>query len=86
MRETFKFGEALDKMNEGYRVARSSWNGSSWVKYVPKAGIYDAYFLRMTMYGTYTDYHMAVWMPSVDDLLADDWITVGYQDISEAKL
>lgn len=81
------FSEALQKVKEGYRLARKGWNGKGMFIFLvpgstfkvnrpPLLGIYDE--------GTEINYHGHVDMKTVDgtivpwiasqaDLLSDDW-------------
>lgn len=87
---TMNFGQALDELKSGARVAREGWNGKGMFIFIipgstfqvnrhPLLGIYPV--------GTTINYmaHIAVrttsgciaeWAASHSDLLADDWIIV----------
>lgn len=83
------FGVALILMQEGKRVARRSWNGKKFVYYVP-ANSYPVqtqaakeFFGENSMvpYNPYlaiknVDNTVSTWLPSVDDLFANDWYIV----------
>jgi hypothetical protein len=84
------FGMALDAMRAGLRVARIGWNGKGmFVYYVPAArypvqtGAAKSHFGEGSLvpYNAYlaiknVDDTVSTWVPSVNDCLADDWITV----------
>jgi hypothetical protein len=83
----FSFGEALQALKNGSKVARNGWNGKEMflflvpgstfkVNRVPLLGIYEE--------GTEIDYHAHIdiktaqgyivpWLASQSDVLAEDW-------------
>lgn len=82
------FGSALEALKSGERVAREGWNGpGQFVYYVPPASYktqteiafahfgdtvpYRAYLALKTVQGD-----IAMWTPSVSDVLAEDWVTL----------
>lgn len=88
----FDFGTALHLLRAGQKVARAGWNGKNqFVYYVPEnkypasqnenspvAGLFEgdmvpyrAYLALKTAQGD-----VATWVPSISDLLADDWVLV----------
>lgn len=81
------FGEALQVMKDGGAVTRAGWNGAGQFAYlVPAAaypaqtGIAKAYFGEGSLvpYRAYmalktVDGFVAVWVPSVSDILSEDW-------------
>lgn len=86
--EMFGFGTALMHLKAGYAVSRLGWNGpDQFAYYVPAkaypavTGVakehfgegakvpYRAYFALKTAQGD-----VAVWVPSVSDILAEDWV------------
>lgn len=91
MPETFDFSEALQRLKDGRRVARSGWNGKGMFLFLvpgstftvnrpPLLGIYPE--------GTEVNYHAHVdmktaqgdvvpWLCSQTDMLADDWTLAG---------
>jgi len=87
------FGQALEALNEGKRVARSGWNGKDqWVCFTPPVQIpADAVNARTRKFvpeghlnvGGYFVLWTAqqIWQPgwnaSQSDLLADDWFILG---------
>lgn len=88
--EVMSFGDALEQLKAGKKVARSGWNGKGMFLYLvlgsaflvnraPLLGIYPA--------GTEIDYRshidiknadgsVSTWAPSIGDALADDWHVV----------
>lgn len=91
----YDFGAALELLRQGRKVYRAGWNASGqWVYLVPAASYaaqteaarahfgakvpYRAYFALVTAQGD-----VAVWVPSVSDCLADDWMEkVGREELA----
>ena len=85
------FGQALDAIKAGKRIARTGWNGKGMFVYlVPPAsypvqtGAAKAHFGEgaMVPYNAYmaiknVDGTVSTWVPSVNDCLAVDWGVVG---------
>lgn len=85
------FGMALEALKRGERVARPGWNGKGmFVYYVPAAaypvqtGAAKAYFGEGSLvpYNAYlaiknVNDTVSTWVPSVNDVLAEDWELVG---------
>lgn len=92
LNEQLEFGTALQLLQSGYRVARKGWNGADqFVYYVPEnkypasqnenspvKGMFEgdlvpyrAYLALKTAQGD-----VAMWVPSISDLLAEDWVIV----------
>jgi hypothetical protein len=72
------FGEALDALKNGQRVARAGWNGKGmWLAYVPTfmaAGACPLGFTPLPWIGMKTaDGGFVPWLASQTDILADDW-------------
>jgi len=75
------FGEALEALKQGNRVARKGWNGKGmWIAKVtdceiPYRGIglvrLNPFFVIKNVNET-----MSTWVPSVNDCHADDWMIV----------
>lgn len=90
------FGQALDAIKAGKRIARTGWNGKGMFVYlVPPAsypvqtGAARAHFGEgaMVPYNAYmaiknVDGTVSTWVPSVNDCLATDWGTVGESAMS----
>ena len=90
MNETFNFSEALARVKEARKVARSGWNGKGMFIFLvpgsqfvvnrpPLLGIYPE--------GTIINYHAHIdmrtadgtivpWLASQTDILANDWMEV----------
>jgi hypothetical protein len=83
------FGQALWNLKNGNRIAREGWNGKGMYIYMVPANAYpattpaakeefgdslvpyEAYFAIRNVKGT-----INTWVPSISDLLADDWEVV----------
>ena len=84
------FGEALQLVKAGKRIARKGWNGKGmFVYYVPAAsyqaqtGVAKEYFgeTAMVPYAPYlaiknVNETVSTWVPSINDVLAEDWLVV----------
>ena len=77
------FGQALEKIQEGLCLQRAGWNGKGMHVYledhfhclVGKGGGLEhtrKYGAVMVLY-TATATHQPGWVPSQEDMLADDW-------------
>ncbi|MFA7287136.1 MAG: DUF2829 domain-containing protein [Patescibacteria group bacterium] len=65
-----KFGEALDKLIEGRAMTRTGWNGKGMsVKFAVGGANVCPYFIMYKADG----FIQPGWVPSIGDLLADDW-------------
>lgn len=85
--DTMNFGDALEAIKNGKRIARKGWNGKGMFVYlVPAAsypaqtGVAKAYFGEdgLVPYSAYmaiknVDETVSTWVPSVNDCLANDW-------------
>lgn len=90
----YGFGHALQKMKDGERVARAGWNGQGMFAYCVPAASYPAQTRAakaffgpdaMVPYRAYlalktAQDDVAVWVPSVSDLLATDWYVLEDED------
>ena len=86
---TYSFGEALKLVKRGHKIARKNWNGKNqFVYYVPKASYPACTPIAKETFGDmvpYRDYlalktvnnEVATWVPSISDVLSDDWYVVG---------
>ena len=88
-RETngLSFGLAVEAIKKGSKIARSGWNGKGmFVYYVParnypvQIGATESHFGEGSLvpYNAYmaiknVDNTVSTWVPSVNDVLADDW-------------
>ena len=88
MENNLNFGQAIEALKQGKKVAREGWNGSNmFAYYVPassypaQTGIAKQYFgeNEMVPYRAYlalktAQNDVATWAPSGSDALAEDWI------------
>jgi len=71
------FSWALQMLKRGKRISRAGWNGKGlWVEmaeiYMPVIGLdLEPFFVIKNVSGT-----LNTWVPSVSDLLAEDWEVV----------
>lgn len=84
------FGQAIELLKAGYKVARKGWNGKGmFVYYVPansypvQTGAAKSYFGEgaMVPYNAYlaiknVDETVSTWVPSVNDCLSEDWTVI----------
>lgn len=83
------FGSAIEALKQGYKVARSGWNGSGMFAYYVPESVYPAmtdiakqafpngnvpYRAYLALKTAQND--IATWSPSTSDALAEDWTTV----------
>lgn len=83
-----KFGEAVECMKDGLRVARNGWNGQGMFAYYVPGAVYKAMTdAAKEIFGEEVPYRpyfalktvqndVAVWNPSTSDILAEDWVIV----------
>ena len=85
-----KFGEALEELKKGVKVARDGWNGKGMFVYLVPAGRFAAYTeVAKDIAGEdgkvdYNPYFaiknvngtVSTWVPSVNDCLSEDWFIV----------
>ena len=83
---TFNFGDAIKYLKRGLKVARKGWNGKN--QYVRQVDPYNDRAFRVIekeeIDGTLYPYFalknaqngFIPWVPSIGDLLADDWVFV----------
>lgn len=69
------FGEAIEKLKSGSKVAREGWNGKNmWLNLqVPDE------HSKMTLpyiYMFIADKNQVPWLASQTDMLAEDWVTI----------
>lgn len=79
------FGQALEALKDGKKVARDGWNGKGMFIYYVPANSYPAQteiaketFGQMVQYNPYfairnVNGTVSTWVPSVNDCLAEDW-------------
>jgi len=84
------FGDALQALKAGKRVARAGWNGKGMFVYYVRAAAYlaqsdvaKAYFGEdaYVPYAPYlalkgVDEKVSTWVPSINDALAEDWVVL----------
>ena len=82
-----KFGEALEELKKGVKVARDGWNGKGMFVYLVPAGRFAAYTEvakdiadedgKVNYYPYFAIKNVngtvSTWVPSVNDCLAEDW-------------
>ena len=94
--EAMSFGQAVEAMKSGKRVARKGWNGSGmFAYYVPVAKYPAQRNTKNTMVGMFPDdlvpyrhyialktaqNDIATWSPSTSDALAEDWRIVEVEE------
>ncbi|MCS1393587.1 DUF2829 domain-containing protein [Lysinibacillus boronitolerans] len=84
-----KFGQAIEALKNGEKVARKGWNGKGmFVYYVPAASYPPATEVMKNAFNgeevPYREYlalktaqnDVATWSPSTSDALAEDWEVV----------
>ena len=90
MPQTFDFGEALNALKQGNRVARTGWNGKGMFVYLVPAGAYapctevakplvnDEGLVEYNPYFAIKTVSgtVSTWVPSINDCLAEDWYLV----------
>lgn len=71
----FNFSEALNRLKNGYKVARQGWNGKNmWISLqVPDA---HSKMSLPYLYMYTADKQLVPWLASQTDILADDWNVV----------
>lgn len=79
------FGQAIENLKAGKRVAREGWNGKGMYIYYVPANFYKALtdsakkeFGDMVPYNPYfaiknVNNIVSTWVPSINDCLAEDW-------------
>lgn len=82
------FGHALETLKMGHSVCRAGWNGKGMFIYLVPAAAYPAQtavakavFGDMVPYNAYlalkgVDGTVSTWVPSINDVLANDWSIV----------
>lgn len=82
------FGQALENIKDGKRVAREGWNGRGMFVFLVPGSVFKVN--RPPLLGIYpegaeinyrphidiknVDGSIATWVPSITDLMADDWV------------
>ncbi len=84
------FGDALQALKAGKRVARAGWNGKGMFVYYVRAAAYLAQsaaaieYFGKNAYVPYAPYlalkgvdeRVSTWVPSINDVLAEDWVVL----------
>lgn len=84
------FGEALEEIKKGAKVARDGWNGKGMFVFIVPAGRFTAYTKAAIDIAdedgkiNYNPYFaiknvngiVSTWVPSVNDCLAEDWFVL----------
>ena len=84
------FGQAIEALKAGKKVARAGWNGKGmFVYYVPansyqaQTGVAKSFFGEGSLvpYNAYlaiknVDDTVSTWVPSINDVLSEDWAVV----------
>lgn len=70
------FGQALELLKEGKKVARAGWNGKGlYVSFVKgkdhEHAIIEPFFVINNKLNSFN-----TWVPSISDVLAEDWSVV----------
>lgn len=90
MEEQFNFGEALQLLKDGRKVARRGWNGNGMFAYLVPAASYPVQTGAAASHfgeGSLIPYRaylalktaqddVATWAPSCSDVLAEDWVII----------
>lgn len=88
--QALNFGDAVHLLKEGKKLARAGWNGKGMFiyhvpasSYLAQTGVAKGYFGEgaMVPYNAYmaiknVNGSVSTWVPSVNDVLAEDWIVV----------
>ena len=71
--ENMNFGDAIEAMKKGSKVARAGWNGKGMYVELNKGGDYEFSELLpfFVLKGTHNAFN--TWVASVSDTLAEDW-------------
>lgn len=90
--ENLNFGQAIEALKQGAKVARKGWNGKGMFLYYVPANLYPAsgntlgtmkgvFKDDMVPYGAYiamktAQDNVVPWLASQSDVLAEDWIVI----------
>ena len=72
------FGQAIEALKNGKKVARIGWNGKGMILYYVPAGAYAVNENGLVEYGAYiamktAQGNVVPWLPSQIDMLSEDW-------------
>lgn len=73
---SFDFGVALEYIKNGIKVCRKGWNGKGLYVKLEKGGDYEFSEILPYFVIKNTSNSFNTWVPSVSDLMADDWMIV----------
>lgn len=73
---TFNFGEALKYLKRGLKICRNGWNGKGLYIELEKGGDYKFSEILPYFVIKNTQNSFNTWVPSVSDLMAEDWMIV----------
>ena len=93
MNNLFNFGEAIELLKQGKKVARSGWNGKGMFVFLVPGSVFKvnrAPLLGIYPEGTEITYHAHIdmktadnqivpWLASQTDVLAEDWVVLNDQ-------
>ncbi len=77
------FGEALDELKNGGRVARAGWNGKGMYVELQVPDEFSK-MRRPYLFMRPVDGDLVPWVASQSDLLAEDWLLAGEPDTEES--
>lgn len=80
--QTMRFYDASAKMQEGYRISRVKWNDSVWLRYSAET-VGKKTVSHITAVSDGKEYP---WEPTYEDIIADDWILVGFENREESYI
>ena len=75
MRYQFDFGEAVDRLKDGHRVARKGWNGKGMFLELQVPDVNSKMSLPY-IYMKTADDNLVPWLASQKDVLSEDWVLV----------
>ena len=64
-----KFGEAIEEMKKGKKVARQGWNGKDMYIYILRFEFFEPCIVMHTA----QDREQPGWLASQPDMLSEDW-------------
>jgi len=70
------FGQALEKLKEGKKVARNGWNGKGMYIQLHKGTDFEHAIIEPFLVIKNVKNSFNTWVPSISDLLAEDWKVV----------
>lgn len=91
------FGRALEKLKNGYAIAREGWNGKGMFVYLVTGGDYPVQMevakkiansngtVKYNPYMAIKNVNgtVSTWVPSVNDCLAEDWYGIEVNDLGK---